>query len=469
MFASGGRSRSQGGGQQRFWVPNRTTSAPAAIRNPALGKFALVIYRAVAAIATCLAVAGALPVISAVQYLLAVSGLLLIVVEVTDIGRAPDGGVASQRVVVLRCLVWLTIAATGLLLAPSLAVILAFAAVYGLCTLTAWEDPAGTTASPLPRRRVIVLARSFATLLGDWRGTSIALAKPLTAFVFVLACSGAAIGVIARIDRGEHDGHDRHQALTEHRRRHAAMLATAGPGGRSIAAEIWKGECPTPPGVGAPLWASTAIAALFTGASNERTGNPPGTATAGCTGKAHEVVTSTGLFVWMLGENLTNGRTLSIAVDSHQFGPALFLWPAVTDVIKLIDRYGAVGGVRSMQAGNGNLYPVETSNGTYILIRRETGTEQVPQPYIVLPPSVATAWADAMHQRGSWLWPLAPQTISGGAVFKFGAPNNPSHIACTVLYDRKNGAARLDNHPIYFLPELELSAPELERDAESAR
>lgn len=465
MFASGGNSTSQGGGQQ----PNPTPSAPAATRNPAVGKFALVVYRAGAAIAAGLTVAGALPVISAFQYLLAASGFVLLVAEVVDIGRQPHRGVASQRAHVLRCLAWLVIAATGSLLAPSLTAILVFAAVYGLCTLMARDAPAGTTVSPPPRRRVVVLAKWVEALLGDWRENSITLAKPLTSFVFVLACAGAAVGGLAQATRGEHNGGTRHESLIQRRHQHAAMLATTGLDGHSIAADIWKGECPTPPGTGAPLWASTAIAALFTGASTERTGNPPGTAIAGCTGKPHEVVTSTGLFVWMLGENLANGRTLSLAVDSHQFGPALFLWPAVTDVIKLIDRYGAVGGVRGMQAGDGNLYPVETDNGTYILIRRETGTEQVPQPYIALPPTVATAWADAMRQQGSWLWPLAPQSISGSEVFRFGAPSNPSHVVCTILYDRKNGAARLDNHPIYHLPELELSAPELERDAQSAR
>jgi hypothetical protein len=111
---------------------------------------------------------------------------------------------------------------------------------------------------------------------------------------------------------------------------------------------------------------------------------------------------------------------LSIAVDSKQYGPALFPYSGSHPVLALIQQFDAVGGIRRFAAGRAQFYPVITSDGTYILIRSETGTEQAARAYTEFPPTVADAWFGAMRESGpqrmsrvQWLWPAAPEQVNG--------------------------------------------------------
>jgi len=134
----------------------------------------------------------------------------------------------------------------------------------------------------------------------------------------------------------------------------------------------------------------------------ERTGPVPGRLEAGCTREFHEQVTSRGTFVWTWGQSPENGEPLSIAVDSKLYGPALVLAPAAQQVKRLIDHFGIVGGIRRYEAGTGDLYPVLTPAGTFLLIRREKSEE-----YALLPPEVAQKWAQAIKSARVFLWPVA--------------------------------------------------------------
>jgi hypothetical protein len=134
----------------------------------------------------------------------------------------------------------------------------------------------------------------------------------------------------------------------------------------------------------------------------KHTGPAPGRFEAGCTKEYHEQVTPLGTFVWAWGQSPENGEVMSIAVDSKLYGPALFLSPAAQQVKRLIDNFGIVGGIRRYEAGTGDLYPVLTSVGTFLLVRREKSEE-----YSLLPPEVAQKWAQATKSARVFLWPVA--------------------------------------------------------------
>jgi hypothetical protein len=161
-------------------------------------------------------------------------------------------------------------------------------------------------------------------------------------------------------------------------------------------------DCAVPPGTGAPRWARADIFHLYLGGPG--ISEPPGTLIAGCPSRYHTINTQSGPFVYTIGEDPDDGRSLSVAVDSSR-GPALFLAPAVRPVLSLIGQLGAVGGSRRFNVGTGQFYPVQTDRGTYLLIRHETGTEQAAAPFEVIPPVVTQAWAATVAKAGRFLWP----------------------------------------------------------------
>jgi len=132
----------------------------------------------------------------------------------------------------------------------------------------------------------------------------------------------------------------------------------------------------------------------------ERAGPAPGHLEAGCMKEFHEQVTPLGTLAWVWGQSPENGEVLSIAVDSKNYGPALFLAPAAQQVKRLIDRFGIVGGIRRYEAGTGDFYPVRTPVGTFLLIRREKS-----EKYDLLPPEAAQKWAQTIKSAHVFLWP----------------------------------------------------------------
>ncbi len=197
-------------------------------------------------------------------------------------------------------------------------------------------------------------------------------------------------------------------------------------------------------------------------------GEAPGTKIAGCPTAYFMTDGRDGPFVYALGTSPSSASPLSVAVDGR-FGPALFLAPAVEPVLALIHRFGAVGGVRRFTANSGPQFvPVLTEDGTYTLIRPETGTAQVARGYMVLPPPVTEAWFGAMREIGTmrgvglaWLTPGTPEpsgknqkfTLYKGAVARY-----------TITYNPWRQSAKRDNYT-YHLPEPQLLENELEEAA----
>jgi hypothetical protein len=231
---------------------------------------------------------------------------------------------------------------------------------------------------------------------------------------------------------------------------------------------IWKGECEADPVDSAPRDYEIQIEELYTGESTvatetgtkaplpERTGLPPGRKEGGCTQKYQETVTpANGTSVWAWGQNPDTGQVLSIAVDSSELGPALFLAPATEPVHALIERFGAVGGIRRLEAGTGDLYPVVTRIGTFILIRREKGSEADPRPSSTLVPVGAQAWMKLMQRTGRFYWPEV-EHVKGQLTYRFYTDAMPSVLAYSFPV----------REPAESEPEL--SEVELQKDAKRA-
>ncbi len=197
-------------------------------------------------------------------------------------------------------------------------------------------------------------------------------------------------------------------------------------------------ECRTPLLSTGPQWMRAGITALYVGGTGTRAAEAPGTSIAGCPGELHIANTSSGLFAYTLGTNPTSTRPLSIAVDSRRFGPALFLAPAVGPVEALVHRFKIIGGIRRYSVFGGDFYPLQAPGaGTYILIRRETGTDQAAVPYTVVPPAVAQAWVLAMAKSQTFLWPV-PRHENGETVYDFDSNSSPSRVLYTFPYRPSN-------------------------------
>jgi hypothetical protein len=226
--------------------------------------------------------------------------------------------------------------------------------------------------------------------------------------------------------------------------------------------------CARPPGSGAPRWARDDIRRLYLGGLGRRTGEAPGTKIAGCPTAYFTTDGRDGPFVYALGTSPSSASPLSVAVDGR-FGPALFLAPAVEPVLALIHRFGAVGGMRRFTASSGPQFaPVLTDDGTYTLIRPETGTAQVARGYMELPPPVTDAWFGAMREIGtmrgvglSWLTPSTPEPSGKNQVFTL---YEGAAARYTITFNPWKQSAKRDGYT-YHLPEPQLLETELEEAA----
>jgi hypothetical protein len=191
---------------------------------------------------------------------------------------------------------------------------------------------------------------------------------------------------------------------------------------RTPTATEWDGKCESLPAETVAVALDAQIQELYTGEAiihgkrnNEYplpslTGPPPGHKQAGCIAKFHETTSHPG-FVYAYGENPRNGRILSIAADSSEYGPCLFLAPAVEKITKIIETTGILGGSRRHDVGHGDLYAVTTPLGTYLLIRSEKDSE-----YELLSPAESQRWAQAIRSSGRFLWPV-PRRGGGYALY----------------------------------------------------
>jgi hypothetical protein len=196
-------------------------------------------------------------------------------------------------------------------------------------------------------------------------------------------------------------------------------------GGESPAEpQDWDRECLTDPGDGADdPWARAVLHALYLGFPDGGTlphaNDPPG-ARAGCTGVVNEVTRDGATLYYTIATEPRTARVMSVAVVSRRWRWALFIAPAAKVVQRLIREYGLVGGTPRHEVGTGDLYLVRVAVGTTVLVRAEVQQSDPPyhaEPYVELPPPASEAWLDCMHERGTWLWPIARREPDGTITF----------------------------------------------------
>jgi hypothetical protein len=161
------------------------------------------------------------------------------------------------------------------------------------------------------------------------------------------------------------------------------------------------------PGTGAPPWAAELLYDVYLGSGG------PGLVEAGCTIKALEVSEE---FVYQVGLG-PDANFKSVAVASRRWEPAVFLTPATTPVLNLINRGVAFGGSNRRDRGNGDFYVIYTATGTRALVRsRKTpsGRPREAQPYVELPQVITELWVETMKESDRWLWPRISQTAASG-------------------------------------------------------
>jgi len=242
-----------------------------------------------------------------------------------------------------------------------------------------------------------------------------------------------------------------------------------GEGGGSGQAKSSRGPCLHLPSFGAPAWARRDLDALYYGGEKLAATPPPGNV-GGCTGRAIVPTAQHGTFVYVIGRN-SLGEILSIAVDSLEFGPQIFLSPGAKRVLALIrSGYAPLGGYPTETVAGGDYAPVTTEQGTIVYVRggkHLPGRANVAMPYVELDPPVAIAWLDKMASTESWLWPLPPVAHGGAETFGFVLQRAETEPAFTITYEPATGTARLDGR-VYGPQRKQLDAGELRRMAELA-
>jgi hypothetical protein len=230
-------------------------------------------------------------------------------------------------------------------------------------------------------------------------------------------------------------------------------------------------QCPHPPSFGAPAWARSDLDALYYGTKDLNATAPPGNDVGGCTGTAIVPVAEHGAFVYTIGRNEL-GEIRSIAVDSLEFGPAIFLSPAAQRVLALIeDGLTPLGGYPTMQVAGSDAVAIITERGTFTLVRGAKhlpGSPELAMPYVELPPTATTAWVGAMHEQGDWLWPLHPRPTGEGREYPLAVDRTSTNPPIVVSYDAGEGTAQRDQYS-YYLPEPQIGQRELEAYARTAR
>jgi hypothetical protein len=250
----------------------------------------------------------------------------------------------------------------------------------------------------------------------------------------------------------------------------AAVAATsASPGQGSGASAEDERPCPHLPAFGAPAWARSDLNALYYGTKKLNATPPPGRI-GGCTSRAIVPTAEHGTFVYTIGRNAL-GEIRSVAVDSLEFGPAIFLAPAAQRVLALLRRgLAPLGGYPIMEVVGGDAVAITSERGTFALVRRSKHLPDsaLATPYVELSPTAATAWAGAMHERGGWLWPLSPMDAGGLKEYPLTVYSDSTRAIAAVTYDPGDGTAQRDQYS-YHLPEPQIGQYELEAYARTAR
>jgi len=219
----------------------------------------------------------------------------------------------------------------------------------------------------------------------------------------------------------------------------------------------WDDYCVTQPGYDAPKWARIDLSALYLGGLELHTDPPPGALQGGCTGRTSVVRSDGETLYYVTGTSISGDQTLSVAVVSARFGPAIFLSPATGPVLELLRRTprgDVLGGESRQDVANGDIYLIHDSRGTTLLIRRTktiSTDSTLAEPYVELFPSVAQAFLEAIQSRAgslgveertlAWLWPVAATLPDGTIRYQLLDPVTNEPVA-TVDYDPRSGTAQ---------------------------
>jgi hypothetical protein len=236
-------------------------------------------------------------------------------------------------------------------------------------------------------------------------------------------------------------------------------------------AGTWHHYCYSSPGAHGPAWATQDIYDEYLG------GRGPGALDAGCTGLVYQPPWANGRFAYTIGTFSHHPAPMSVGVDSPRFGPAIFLAPATSDVLAMINNGQIIGGSPRGDAGSGQYYAVYGSFGTKMLIRTETHPPGRPTGitlYEQLPPAVASAWFYAMENLagGQWLWPRRPKHGPGQLeIFELARLGFGASYVARVVYDLQMGHAKLvmEGDAIPFDRGIYISDADLKSLARTAR
>lgn len=159
-----------------------------------------------------------------------------------------------------------------------------------------------------------------------------------------------------------------------------------------------------------------------------------GVSAAGCPSLIQEVNPGQGV-VAMIGRR--RGRLTSVAVaDANR--STLMIGQAAAITFRLIEDRNLRGVPIHLQVGSGDIFLLDTAEGTYVLARRtqsigpNDNVHGSHGHYVTLPPALAGLWIEAMSQSNRWLWPTHSRDASalGSFVFTGEGPGPNAHASC---------------------------------------
>jgi hypothetical protein len=319
----------------------------------------------------------------------------------------------------------------------------------------AWLD----AASPAPGfawalRWLERLSQPTATLRISW-------ALVVLAFVPLSAAWGAGVGLLASPAK-----HAITALVTGHGSKDAATppRASSGSGSRAVTVTVasspplptYTSECRSgQPGDGAPSPASDALRALWLGGQGI---DGVGALVAGCAERAEPLPGIDGGW-WARGT--CDGQLRSVGLYVPGAKPALLLQRAASFAQDQAHNGQLKGAFSRLRIFAGDFYVVETSLGTYVLIRQSSGggtTSQNPPAhcgdladgnirYTIVPPGLVGIWLD--HAQARWIWPVGVGDVAEPTSFEFLSADGAQIVGEASCQTQQSCSATIGNVPGY--------------------
>lgn len=251
-----------------------------------------------------------------------------------------------------------------------------------------------------------------------------------------------------------------------------AVHGLAVPGGTRLTSApppaSYEGSCtPTPWQSDAGGTRAKAIAELH------RTLLAAGSAETGCPGAIRTAGPDTNI-AFTVGS--TGGQLKSLGIADPRHG-ILFYGPAAEMVQRLIGQRNLLAVPTHLILGGGDLYLIDTRDGTYTMIRR---TEPPPgcrstvssaqcdasTRYVVMAPAMSTLWLAQMTRANGWLWPEPSNSIAPEQGFQLLTQDGRviAHVSCST----QDGRCELSNNGMSYVgdqPSRAVSSEEVLRYA----